>query len=67
MGMGFPEDAAKAALEAHGSAALDALLGLTPVDAPHQQVFVTFAPRVFTTVILLFPTPQPGIISEESR
>lgn len=38
-GMGFSEDAAKAALEAHGSTggALDALLGLVPHDSPQAK------------------------------
>eukprot|EP00903_Cladosiphon_okamuranus_P019153 g17617.t2 len=38
VGMGFSEDAAKAALEAYGNGALDALLGLAPAEASPQQV-----------------------------
>ena len=34
--MGFSEDAAKAAVEAHGNGALDMLLGVTPAEASHQ-------------------------------
>eukprot|EP00903_Cladosiphon_okamuranus_P019154 g17617.t3 len=41
VGMGFSEDAAKAALEAYGNGALDALLGLAPAEASPQQNYVT--------------------------
>lgn len=36
VGMGFSEDAAKAALDTYGNGALDALLGITPAETSPQ-------------------------------
>lgn len=64
--MGFSEDAAKHALEAHGSTggALDALLGLVP-HHPTQAKFISFLAllsSVFTTLLLFFCTDSVCVV-----